>query len=120
LNDNSSPALSSSGGRLHSRASDLHDRQPLTGQFVVFTGKLSLLGRRDACALVARLGGTATDDISARTTMVVVGDEGFGSAPPAATARGLAPASVAREKSNKLKRAEALSAQAGASIRILN
>jgi tetratricopeptide (TPR) repeat protein len=52
--------------------------------------------------------------------MVVVGDEGFGSAPPATTADDLGPAPVAREKSNKLKRAEALSAQSGASIRILN
>ena len=57
---------------MHSRASDLHDRQPLTGQFVVFTGKLSLLGRKDARALVARLGGTTTDDINARTTTIIV------------------------------------------------
>ena len=79
---------------------------PLAGQLVVFTGKLSSLGRKDASALVARLGGVASDDINVKTTMLVVGDEGFG------------PAS--REKSNKLKRAEELNAQPGCRVRILS
>jgi len=72
----------------------------------VFTGRLSSLGRKDACALVARLGGCTADDISAKTTMLVVGDEGFG------------PAS--REKSLKLRRAEGLNAQPGCRIHILS
>jgi tetratricopeptide (TPR) repeat protein len=75
-------------------APDVPDSNPLTGQFVVFTGKLSSLGRRDARALVARLGGQTLDDVTARTTLLVVGAEGFGSAPS--------------DKSNKLKRAEEL------------
>jgi len=81
--------------------------QPLAGQLVVFTGKLSSLGRRDARALVARLGGATADDVNARTTILVVGAEGFGATP--------------NDKSNKLKRAEELNAQAetGAAIRIL-
>jgi tetratricopeptide (TPR) repeat protein len=76
------------------------------GQLVVFTGKLSSLGRKDARALVARLGGATADDVNAKTTMLVIGAEGFG--PPT-------------EKSNKLKRAEDLNAQAAAphAIRIL-
>lgn len=77
---------------------------PLAGQLVVFTGKLSSLGRKEACALVARLGGATADDISAKTTMLVVGDEGF----PAL-----------RDKSHKLARAEDLHAQPGAKIQIL-
>ncbi len=77
---------------------------PLAGHLVVFTGKLSSLGRKDARALVARLGGTTGEDVNAKTTMVVVGGEGFG------------PSS---EKSQKLRRAEELKAQDGASIRIL-
>jgi tetratricopeptide (TPR) repeat protein len=84
---------------------------PLAGQVVVFTGKLSSLGRRDASALVAQLGGAAADEVNARTTMVVVGAEGFGPA-----------TSEARDKSNKLKRAEDLNAQVGlgaAPIRIV-
>ena len=72
----------------------------------MFTGKLSSLGRKDACALVTRLGGVTADDISARTTMLVVGDEGFGTA--------------SREKSQKLQRAEGLNAQPGCRIQILN
>jgi tetratricopeptide (TPR) repeat protein len=78
---------------------------PLAGQLVVFTGKLSSLGRKDACSLVARLGGATADDISARTTMLVVGDEGFGP--------------VLRDKSHKLSRAEEMNAQQSAKIRIL-
>ena len=72
---------------------DRYDAHALAGQLVVFTGKLSLLGRKDARALVARLGGAAAADVNAKTTMVVVGDEGFGT-------------TGEREKSNKLKRAE--------------
>ena len=81
--------------------------QPLAGQLVVFTGKLSSLGRKEACSLVARLGGATADDVNARTTMLVIGREGFGPA--------------TEEKSNKLKRAEELNAQAasGQPIRIL-
>ena len=67
----------------------------LAGQLVVFTGKLSSLGRKEARALVARLGGATGDEVNARTTMVVVGAEGFGSAPK-------------DDKSQKLKRAEEL------------
>ena len=50
----------------------------LAGQLVVFTGKLSSLGRRDARALVVRLGGDTADDVTRKTTMLVVGAEGFG------------------------------------------
>ena len=78
-----------------SPSSDLPGRQPLAGQVIVFTGKLSSLGRKDARALVAQLGGATGDDVNARTTMVVVGGEGFGPSPES-------------EKSQKLKRAEEL------------
>jgi tetratricopeptide (TPR) repeat protein len=80
-------------------------RVPLAGQLVVFTGKLSSLGRKDARALVTRLGGVTADDVNAKTTMLVIGAEGFG---------------TEREKSNKLIRAEELNALPGAQpIRIL-
>ena len=67
---------------------------PLADQVVVFTGKLSSLGQPngEAHAVVMRLGGSAADEVTARTTMVVVGAEGFPSA----------------EKSQKLRRAEEL------------
>src|SRR5215471_7797754 len=73
----------------------VHGSQPLAGHLVVFTGKLSSLGRKEARALVASLGGSTADDVNARTTMVVVGAEGFG-------------AGSKEEKSQKLKRAEEL------------
>jgi tetratricopeptide (TPR) repeat protein len=73
---------------------DLPSSRPLTGELVVFTGKLSSLGRKEARVLVSRLGGATTDDVTAKTTLLVIGAEGFGPAPA--------------EKSNKLKRAEEL------------
>ncbi len=103
-------------------------RHPLEGQLVVFTGKLSSLGRRDARALVARLGGATADEVNARTTMLVVGSEGFGAAPgtsdlvPDATpGEGVSLLGrTLRDKSNKLKRAEELNAQREAQIEILD
>jgi tetratricopeptide (TPR) repeat protein len=92
---------------LESRGESLH---PLQGQVVVFTGKLSSLGRKDASALVARLGGTTSEDVNAKTTMLVVGAEGFG-----------VTIDPARNRSQKLIRAEELNAHQPASpIRILS
>jgi tetratricopeptide (TPR) repeat protein len=79
---------------LLSPSPDLHGPHPLSGQLVVFTGKLSSLGRKAARALVVRLGGATADEVNARTTMLVVGGEGFGPA--------------LQDKSQKLKRAEEL------------
>jgi tetratricopeptide (TPR) repeat protein len=112
--------LSLSGGPLPSPSSEVPGRPPLkpagatsapatllAGQLVVFTGKLSSLARRDARALVARLGGGTADDVTAKTTMLVLGAEVIG---PAIETEG--------SKSNKLKRAEDLKAE-GTAIRIL-
>jgi tetratricopeptide (TPR) repeat protein len=95
------------GGGLPTLSPDRPGRQPLSGQLVVFTGKLSSLGRRDARALVARLGGDTSDDVNVNTTMLVVGAEGFG--------QGIDDG----DKSNKLKRAEELNAQRAALIEIV-
>jgi tetratricopeptide (TPR) repeat protein len=80
-----------------------HLSQSLAGELVVFTGKLSSLGRKEARALVERRGGTTADEVNARTTMLVVGGEGFAGR---------------AESSNKLRRVEDLNAHHGASIRI--
>ena len=92
------------------------NRVSLAGQVVVFTGKLSSLSRKDARALVTRLGGVTGDDVNAKTTMLVIGAEGFGPAPNPDD-----PAAVTRDTSNKLKRAEDLNAQtvAAKAIRVL-
>ncbi len=85
---------------------------PLDGQLVVFTGKLSSLGRKDARALVTRLGGTTAEEVNARTTMLVVGAEGFGAAA----------GDSGETKSNKLKRAEEINAlqPSGPAIRVIS
>jgi tetratricopeptide (TPR) repeat protein len=101
---------------LPSPSPDESGRSPLAGHVVVFTGKLSSLGRKDARALVARLGGATADDVNAKTTMLVIGAEGFGPTPQEDAAPGGPAASspaVLREKSNKLTHAEALNAQKG-------
>jgi tetratricopeptide (TPR) repeat protein len=91
---------------LPSLSPDLPGRPSLQGQLVVFTGKLSSLGRKDARDLIVRLGGATSDDVTAKTTMLIIGAEGFGPTPDS------------REKSNKLVRAEEVNAQ-GAAIRII-
>ncbi len=78
--------------------------RPLAGHLVVFTGKLSSLGRKDARALVARLGGATADDVNAKTTILVVGAEGFG---------------PAGDTSQKLRRAEEMNAQLASAVEIL-
>ena len=82
---------------------ELSGNQPLAGQLVVFTGKLSSLGRKDARALVARLGGTTGDEVNAKTTMLVIGGEGF----------------AGEAKRNKIRKAEELNALQREQIQIL-
>jgi tetratricopeptide (TPR) repeat protein len=83
-------------------SSDRSGALPLAGQLVVFIGKLSSLGRKDARALVVRLGGEHAEEVSAKTTLVVIGAEG------------------SRDRSHKLKRAEELTAEGQARIRVLS
>jgi BRCT domain type II-containing protein len=108
---------------LPSTSPDSPGRLPLAGQLVVFTGKLSSLGRKDAADLVTRLGGATADDVNAKTTMVVIGAEGFGvpSTAEQAVESAAGVSRIVREKSKKLKRAEDLNAQQpdGAAIQIV-
>ena len=90
-----------------SRTTDGRHDRTFEGELVVFTGKLSTLGRKDAQAVVERLGGEAADEVTAKTTMLVVGAEA--SADRADT-----------EKSQKFRKAEHLNLQTAAQIRILN
>jgi len=55
---------------------------PFKGETVVFTGKLWSFGRKDAAAIVEELGGSCDDDVTVRTTLLVVGAESYpGGAP---------------------------------------
>ncbi len=71
------------------------------GQYVAITGKLSSVGRREANALVGRLGGVFQQEVNARTTMLVVGDESID------------------ETSNKLRKAEELNQRSPGSVSIV-
>ncbi len=97
----------------------------------MFSGKLGALGRKDARALVARLGGTTAEEVTAKTTLLVVAVEG--GAPvddpvgqqvwpqggqQAGQDDGLD--SFTRDKSQKLRRAEALNGQGLANIAIIS
>jgi len=55
---------------------------PFKGETVVFTGKLWSFGRKDACAIVEELGGACDEDVTVRTTLLIVGAESYpGGAP---------------------------------------
>jgi tetratricopeptide (TPR) repeat protein len=88
--------------------------QPLAGQLVVFTGKLSLLGRKQAHALVVQLGGATANDVSSLTTMLVVGAAGFSRSGQSEVPDGGA------QSSAKLRRAEELNAGQPQQIRIIS
>jgi tetratricopeptide (TPR) repeat protein len=110
-----------SGGRLTSLSPDLPNQQPLAGQRVVFSGRLSSLRRSDARALVARYGGSTAEDVTPKTTMLVVSDEPPASpdvpAEPDAAVRSTESASA--PKSQKLLRAERLNKERPGRIDIL-
>ena len=76
--------------------------QPFAGHVVVFTGRLASVGRREASAVVERLGGQAAQEVTARTTMLVVGGE--------------APAG----KSGKRRRAEELNSRTPGRVTIVD
>ena len=85
---------------------------PFHGQVVVFTGKLASVGRREARELVDRLGGIAADDVTARTTMLVVGVSG--ASPCSADA-----STPEGARSLKLRKAERVNAAVSGRVRIL-
>jgi tetratricopeptide (TPR) repeat protein len=73
------------------------------GHVVTFSGKLASIGRREAQALIQALGGEASEELTARTTMLVVGD------------------SAAREEdTTRLRRAEQANAKTPDQIRIIS
>ncbi|MGE0039737.1 MAG: tetratricopeptide repeat protein [Vicinamibacterales bacterium] len=89
--------------------------QPLLGETLVFVGKLWSLGRKEARALVRRLGGETDDELTPRTTMVVVGGETYPEGVPDA-GRLAGDASAA---GHRLRRAAQLAADGAGRPRIL-
>ncbi|MEW6323048.1 MAG: tetratricopeptide repeat protein [Acidobacteriota bacterium] len=89
--------------------------QPLLGEVVVFTGRLSSLGRKEARALVARLGGDTDDDVTLRTTMLVAGAETYPDGVPDDTRLSGDPGT----HSQKLRRAAQINAETPGKVRVV-
>ncbi|RPJ74899.1 MAG: tetratricopeptide repeat protein [Acidobacteria bacterium] len=82
----------------------------LAGEVVVFTGRMLSLSRKEARLLVARLGGSVSDEVTARVTMLVLG-----AGAPAPGER----AGAEEEKSQKIRRVEAINAKDPGRIRVV-
>lgn len=89
--------------------------EPLRGETVVFTGRLWSLGRKEAAQLVERLGGACDEDVTLRTTMLVVGAESHPEGAP--DMEGLAHDATVR--SQKLRRAAQINAEQPGRVRVI-
>ncbi len=87
--------------RMREFPSDHPGPSPLAGETVVFAGRLWSIRGRDARAAVERLGAACDEDVTARTTMVVVGGDTWPDGVPSAEAL----AADARPAAQKLRRA---------------
>ncbi len=90
--------------------------RPLHGETVVFTGKLWSLGRKDARGLVERLGGNGEEDVTLRTTLLVVGGETYPDGVPDIRRF----ANDQSTASQKLRRAAQVNAEQPGRIRIVS
>ncbi len=93
---------------------------PFSGQMVVFTGRLASVGRREARALVEQLGGLAADEVTAQTTMLVVGADGLSRLGGRSLDDDGSLAVGPPPKSRKLKRAESVNLETPGRIQIIS
>ncbi len=84
----------------------------LAGESVAFSGRLSSMSRKDARSLVTRLGGTVVDDVTARTTMLVVGAASAGE-------RSTPHERADDDQDQKIRRAKAINARDPGRVRIV-
>jgi thioredoxin-like negative regulator of GroEL len=56
---------------------DAPESLPFGGETVVFTGKLWSVGRKDAHAIVEKLGGAVEEDVTLRSTLLVLGADTY-------------------------------------------
>lgn len=89
---------------------------PLKGETVVFTGKLWSFGRKDACAIVEQLGGSSDEDVTVRTTLLVVGAESYPDGAPDLSAL----LDDTSTQSQKLRRVAQVNAETPGRIRVLS
>jgi len=88
---------------------------PLQGKVVVFSGRLWSLTRRDANAHVVRLGGSVSDEMTSRVSVLVVG-----AADAARPAESRERAHDVDDATQKLRRARAINEQEPGRIEILS
>ena len=88
---------------------------PLQGETLVFTGRLWSISRKDARAAVGRLGGACDDEVTPRTTLLVVGAETYPGGVP--DERALAGDSTAHAQ--KIRRAAQVNAELPGRIRVI-
>lgn len=95
---------------------DPPSESPLRSETVVFTGKLWSFGRKDARALVERLGGTCDDDVTVRTTLLVVGAASYPEGAPDLSVL----LDDTSTQSQKLRRVAQINAETPGRIRVLS
>lgn len=76
--------------------------QPFAGHLVAFSGRLASVSRREAIRVVERLGGRTAREVTARTTMLVVG------------------AAAGAGKSGRLRRAEEINARTPGKVEVVD
>lgn len=89
---------------------------PLRGETVVFTGKLWSFGRKEARGLVDDLGGTSDEDVTVRTTLLVVGAESYPDGAPDLSVL----LDDTSTQSQKLRRVAQVNAETPGRIRVLS
>jgi tetratricopeptide (TPR) repeat protein len=89
---------------------------PLVGEVVVFTGKLWSLGRKEARGVVERHGGTPDDEVTMRTTLLVVGGETYPEGVPEISRL----VNDHSTHSQKLRRAAQINAEAPGRIQVVS
>lgn len=82
------------------------EENPFYMKTVAFTGALEKMPRKDACNLVAYIGGIPSDSVSKKTNYLVIGNKEF-------------VASVKNEKTNKMRKAEEMALK-GIDIHIIS
>lgn len=89
---------------------------PLRGETVVFSGKLWSFGRKEARALVEELGGTSDEEVTVRTSLLVVGAASYPDGAPDLSLL----LDDSSTQSQKLRRVAQINAETPGRIRVLS
>ena len=89
---------------------------PLRGETVVFSGKLWSFGRKEARALVEELGGATDEEVTVRTTLLVVGAASYPDGAPDLSVL----LDDSSTQSQKLRRVAQINAETPGRIRVLS